>query len=128
MEAFENQNYSGQSASFRITTYVPKNVIFGSDIEFSYQPYMNDGFRKTYFYWNMSLGYKFLGEKATLQLKAFDLLNQTVDALRTITQDYVQDSQKLMLKQYFMLSFSYKINKVGGKGNQPRRGGRVRIF
>ncbi|ATA94063.1 hypothetical protein CGC54_06825 [Capnocytophaga canimorsus] len=128
LEAFENQNYSGQRASFRITTYVPKNVIFGSDIEFSYQPYMNDDFRKTYFYWNMSLGYKFLGEKATLQLKAFDLLNQTVDAWRTITQDYVQDSQKLMLKQYFMLSFSYKINKVGGKGDQSRGRSSIRFY
>ncbi|MFK8302719.1 outer membrane beta-barrel protein [Capnocytophaga stomatis] len=128
LDVFKNQDYSRQSASFKITTYVPKNVIFGSDIEFSYLPYMGEGFRKSYLYWNMSLGYKFLGEKATLQLKAFDLLNQTVDAWRTITQDYVQDSQKLMLKQYFMLSFSYKFSEVGGKGDQSRRRSSIRVL
>ncbi|GET47597.1 phage tail protein [Capnocytophaga felis] len=116
LDIFKDQNYSEQRAYLKITTYVPKNVVFGNDIEFSHHPYMGKGFRKSYLYWNMSLGYKFLGEKATLQLKVFDLLNQTVDAWRTITQDYVEDSQKLMLKQYFMLSFSYKFNKVGGKG------------
>ncbi|GIZ14510.1 hypothetical protein RCZ15_16850 [Capnocytophaga catalasegens] len=122
LDVFENQSYTQQQTSFRITIYVPKNVIFGNDIEFSYLPYISDGFRKTYFYWNMSLGYKFLDEKATLQLKAFDLLNQTVDTWRTITQDYVQDSQKLILKQYYMISFSYKINKVGDKRNHNRKG------
>ncbi|MDO4782239.1 MAG: outer membrane beta-barrel protein [Capnocytophaga felis] len=128
LEAFKNQDYSTQRAYLKITTYVPKNVVFGNDIEFSHHPYMGEGFRKTYFYWNMSLGYKFLNEKATLQLKAFDVLNQTVDAWRTITQDYLEDSQKLMLKQYFMLSFSYKFNKVSGKGDQSRRRGSIRIF
>ncbi|MDO5106572.1 outer membrane beta-barrel protein [Capnocytophaga sp.] len=117
LDVFENQDYTEQRASLQLTTYVPKNVIFGNDIEFSYAPYLSDGFRKTSFYWNMSLGYKFLNEKATIQLKAYDLLNQTVEAWRTITQDYVQDSQKLVLKQYFMLSFSYKFNKAGGKGH-----------
>ena len=128
LEIFDDRDYTTHRTSFKITSYIPKNVIFGSDIEFSYLPYMGEGFRKSYFYWNMSLGYKFGGEKATLQLKAFDLLNQTVDAWRTITQDYVQDSQKLMLKQYFMLSFSYKINKVGGKGEQSRGRNNFRII
>lgn len=128
LETFQNQEYTSQMFSFKITTFVPKNVIFGSDFSYSYLPYMGEDFRKGYMYWNMSLGYKFLEDRATLQLKAFDLLNQTVDAWRTITEDYVQDSQKLMLKQYFMLSFSYKLNKVGGSTPPQTRGGRARIM
>lgn len=120
LDLFENKNYTGHSVGFDITTYVPKNVIFGSNIEYSYLPYLGEGFKKNYIYWNFSVGYKFWDEKATIQLKGFDLLNQIVDTNRIITQDYVEDTQKLMLKQYFMLSFSYKINKTGGNSSQQR--------
>lgn len=127
LDLFENQNYIQHETNLRITSYIPKNVVIGNDFSYSYLPYMSEGFRKGYFYWNASIGYKFLDEKATIQIKAFDILNQTVDAWRTITEDYVQDSQKLMLKQYFMLTFTYKLNKVGGGQPRPqgRRGGRM---
>ncbi|WP_172914877.1 outer membrane beta-barrel protein [Capnocytophaga canis] len=120
-DIFENQNYTQHRTGLRITSYVPKNMVIGSDFSYSYLPYMSEGFRKGYFYWNASVGYKFLEDKAIIQLKAFDILNQTVDSSRIITQDYVQDSQRLMLKQYFMLTFTYKLNKVGGnKGSKVK--------
>ncbi|MDO4228579.1 MAG: outer membrane beta-barrel protein [Capnocytophaga sp.] len=137
LDTFTNQNYTQHTTHLKITSYIPKNMVIGNDFSYSYLPYMSEGFRKGYFYWNASIGYKFLDEKAIIQLKAFDILNQTVDAWRTVTEDYVQDSQKLMLKQYFMLTFTYKLNKVGGnEQNRPqgrpqggRRGGmQVRIM
>ena len=62
-----------------------------------------------------SLGYKFLKDKATVKLKAYDILNQIIDTRRSITQDFVADTSSLVLQQYFMLSFTYKLSKFGGK-------------
>lgn len=125
LDLFEDKDYTGHNLGLNLTTYVPKNMVFGNEIGYTYLPYLGDGFRKNYIYWNASLGYKFWKEKATIQLKGFDLLNQIVDTQRVITQDYVEDSQQLMLKQYFMLSFSYKFNNTGGK-TPPRGNIRVR--
>lgn len=126
LDLFEDRSYASQRVGVKITTYVPKNVIFGSDFNYHYLPYMGEGFKKDYFYWNFSVGYQLWNEKATIQLKGYDLLNQILDTNRIITQDYVEDSQKLMLKRYFMLSFTYKLNKTGGN-SQPQRS-RIRTF
>jgi hypothetical protein len=55
-------------------------------------------------------------DKAILTLKAYDLLNQNTNARRTATQNYIQDSQSTVLQRYFMLSFSWKFNSLGKKG------------
>ena len=65
--------------------------------------------------WNASLGVKILKDKGLLKLKVFDLLNQNTSVSRYSNNDFISDTENLVLKQYFMLSFTYKVNKIGGK-------------
>ena len=58
--------------------------------------------------------------KGTLTLKVYDLLNQNTNASRYSSENYIQDSQSTVLQQYFMLSFSYKFNTLGSKGDTVR--------
>jgi hypothetical protein len=58
-----------------------------------------------------SLGYKFAGDKASVKLTAYDLLNQVIDTRRVVTSDFVSDRSSLVLRQYFMASFTYKFTK-----------------
>jgi len=63
----------------------------------------------------MSLGVKILKDKGTIKLTAYDLLDQNINTRRSVTADYIQDSQSTVLQRYFMLGFTYKLSKVGGK-------------
>jgi hypothetical protein len=52
----------------------------------------------------------------------FDLLNQNQSIARTVTGTYIEDDQNLVLKQYVMLTFTYKLKSFGTP--PPARGGR----
>ena len=119
------EEYTNHTLALEATTYWPKNVVFGNDISFISYGNVAPGFDDTSLLWNMSLGYKFLNDDATIKLKVYDLLEENVSTSRTTGEDFVQDTQELILEQYFMLSFTYKLDKFGGKG---AGGGRSRFI
>ena len=121
------EEYVNHTVALEATTYWPKNVVFGNDISFVSFGNVAPGFDSTSLLWNMSLGYKFLNDDATLKMKVYDLLNENVSTRRTTGEDFVQDSRELILEQYFMLSFTYKISKFGGK-DPNRKGGGFMMF
>ena len=67
----------------------------------------------------MSLGYNFFGDKLLAKVKVYDLLDQNVNATRTITPTAIQDIENTVLKRYAMFSLTYKIEKFGGKKKNP---------
>ena len=118
-----NQEFINHRVGFEATTFWPKNVIFGNDISYNYNGNVSPGFQNSSILWNSSLGYQFLDEKATLKLKIYDLLDQVVDTRRITGDDYVQDTNSLILTQYAMLSFTYKLSNFGGQAGGSNRGG-----
>ena len=116
-----DQNYINQTLSLETTTYWPRNVVFGNDISYNKYGNVSPGFDDTSLLWNMSLGYQFLKDNATLKVKVYDLLDQNVDTRRLIGDDYVQDVNNLVLQRYGMLSFTYKFSSFGG-GKGPKQG------
>ncbi len=91
---------------------------------------MSPGFDNSAFLWNLSIGYKFLKDNATLKFKVYDMLNENVSAQRIVGNDFIQDTQNLILQQYAMLSFTYKLSNFGGASGpqQGRPGGPVRMI
>ena len=116
IDAFEDRNYTRHEFNLRTTTFFPKFLEWNNDIEYVYNADVADGFDKGYVFWNGSLTYSFLKEKASATLKVYDLLNQNTNVRRASNQDYIQDIQSTVLKQYFMLTLSYKFNTLGKKG------------
>ncbi|MDO5989543.1 outer membrane beta-barrel protein [Flavivirga amylovorans] len=110
LDDFENQEFINHSAGLQITTFVPKNFEWRHDINFNYNPNVGEGFQKSAWFWNTTLAYTMFKDQGTLSLKIYDLLNQNTNARRIATQNYIQDSQSTVLKQYFMFSFNWKFN------------------
>lgn len=50
---------------------------------------------------------------ATLSLKAFDILHQKKNILQTVGENYVQYVKANTLPTYFLLTFTYKFNRMG---------------
>lgn len=113
---FENQEFLRHTLGVRTATFLPEKFEWRNDIDYSYNPNVAAGFQKSAWFWNSTLAYSMLKDNATLTLKVYDLLNQNTNARRTATQNYIQDSQSTVLQQYFMLSFSWKFNSLGKKG------------
>ena len=114
--AFEDREFTSHNAGLRTATFLPEKLEWRNDINFNYNPNVADGFQKSAWFWNSSLAYTVFKDKGLITLKVYDLLNQNTNARRVATQDYIQDSQSTVLRQYFMLSFSYKFNSLGSKG------------
>ncbi len=101
------------------TSYWPKHFVLGNDFGYTYNSNIADGFQKDFYLWNMSLGYNFFNDKLLAKVKVYDLLNQNVNATRTITPTAIQDVENTVLRRYAMFSLTYKIEKFGGKKKNP---------
>lgn len=113
---FEDQEFLRHNLRINTALFVPKKFEWRNDVNFNYNPNVAPGFQKSVWFWNSTLAYNFLKDKGTLTLKVYDVLNQNNNARRTATANYIQDSQSTVLQQFFMLSFSYKFNSLGKKG------------
>ncbi|OIQ30818.1 MAG: TonB-dependent receptor [Bacteroidetes bacterium MedPE-SWsnd-G2] len=116
LDEFEDESFVSHNLGIVTSTFLPKNFEWRNDINYNYNPNISDGFQKSSWFWNATLAYSLMKDSATITLKAYDLLNQNTNAERTATSNYIQDSQSTVLEQYFMLSFSWKFNSLGSKG------------
>lgn len=126
LASLTDRNVTSHNVNINTTTMVPKGLEWSNSIEYNYNPNVADGFQKNIWFWNMTLAYSVLKDKGLISLKAYDLLNQNNNARRTVAQNYIQDSQSTVLKQYFMLGFSWKFNTLGDRSKGGRRGSRDR--
>ena len=74
--------------------------------------------------WNMSLGKKFLRNKAEIKLQAYDLLNSNKGFSRSVSDTYIRTSYVNYMPRYVMLTFSYRISAYKGSSEMKERGGR----
>lgn len=111
----QESSYTSSSLGVNMESYWPKKIEIANDFTMNYNPNVADGFTKTTYMWNASVGMKMLQDKGILKIKVFDLLNQNTSVRRFSNQDYISDTENLVLQQYFMLSFTYKVSKIGGK-------------
>lgn len=123
IDNFEDQKFVNHSLGINTATFLPKKFEWRNDISFNYNSNIAPGFQKSAWFWNSTLAYSMLKDNATLTLKAYDLLNQNTNARRTATENFIQDSQSTVLQQYFMVSFSWKFNSLGSKGEVDKNGG-----
>jgi len=117
IDTFEDVDFLRHDLDLNFTTYLPKHFEWTNNIDFSYNPNVAPGFQKSAWFWNSTVAYSFMKDKAVLTLKVYDLLNQNTNARRNATQNFIEDRQSTVLQQYFMLSFSWKFNSLGSKGN-----------
>ena len=116
IESNKDRKFTRHELRVRTSTFWPEELEWQNDIRFITNPDVAGGFQSNSVFWNSTLSYSILQEKGTISLKAYDILNQNTNAQRTATEDYVQDVQSTVLQRYFMLSFSYRFNTLGKKG------------
>lgn len=126
IDAFKDEEFFSHRLGIETATFLPKKLEWRNDINFVYNPNVADNFQKSAWFWNSTLAYTILKDQGILTFKVYDLLNQNTNARRSVSQNYIQDVQSKVLQQYFMLSFSWKFNSLGPKG-ETNSGGMFRF-
>jgi hypothetical protein len=121
IDNFQEQEFLTHALGIRTATYASKKIDWSNDISFNYNPNVAAGFQKSSWFWNSSLSYSMLKDNGLLTLRVYDLLKQNTNARRSASANYIQDSQSKILERYFMLNFSWKLNKMGNVKTRGRR-------
>jgi hypothetical protein len=109
-----NNKYFSYNGGLQVNLLNKKGWFFQNDISNQVYKGLSDGFNQNYWLWNMGLGKKFLkDQKGELKFSVFDLLKQNQSITRTSTESGIQDVQNKVLRQYFMLTFTYKLKNFG---------------
>ncbi|OAV75176.1 hypothetical protein Barb7_01218 [Bacteroidales bacterium Barb7] len=125
-----NQNVFNYGVGGLTTIYLPGNFKIESDINWSTNSGYTDGFELNEILWNASASKSFLkGNAATIRLKMYDILQQRSNISRSVTANYIQDSEYNTLSSYFMVHLIYKFSAFkGNAGVNDVFGGRRRNF
>lgn len=115
-----NQDVMNYGGTFDATVHLPWNIEIGSSLDYSGSSGYASGFDRNQWIWNAQLSTQFLKEKqAMLMFKIYDILKQQSNISRQVTGNYIQDVEYNTLTSYFMFTFSYRFNTMGGKRRGP---------
>lgn len=113
-----NRQIYNYGTNANLAVYLPANLTLSTDVDYSGSFGYADGYDRNQWIWNAQLSYQFLKQKqATLALKVYDILQQRNTIRRTITGNYIQDSEYNTISSYGMLTFTYKFNIFSKSGN-----------
>ena len=99
-----------------------------TDLTYTGNAGLSDGFNVNYTVWNAGIGYRFLESKRLeAKLWIFDILGQNTSINRSFTPTYTEDRRQLVLSRYLMFSLTWQLSKfdpskMGGGKQQWGRG------
>lgn len=109
-----SQDYFMHNAGLKLNLLSKSGWTFTNHITNQMYDGLSGGFNQNYWLWNMAAGKKFLkNDRAEFRLSVFDLLSQNQSIQRTVNERYLEDVTTLVLKQYFMLTFTYNLKNFG---------------
>ncbi|WP_343700535.1 TonB-dependent receptor [Chitinophaga sp.] len=114
-----NTDYFNFGLSLDFNVNLPLGFIIGADVDYTANTGRSEGYNLQYTLMNGFVSKSLFSKKqGLLRFQVYDLLNQNVSVNRTVSGNYIEDVESKVLRQYFMLSFSYFLNSFGGKATR----------
>jgi len=110
-----NNNVSTWTPTLIGSVNITPSTIFGADISKSFNSGYGALTDANPFIINSYIEQKLLkGQRGTIRFQAFDLLNEQTNLSRTVQENMTLDRQTNRLGRYFMLTFTFKLQKFSG--------------
>lgn len=121
-----NTNYFNYAFSFDYNVNLPLGFIIGSDINYTLNAGRAEGYNVDVTMLNAFISKSvFKDKRGQIKLSGYDLLHQNVSVGRNTGENYIEDVRNMVLQRYFMISFTYFINKFAGSNNNNNEGRRT---
>ena len=118
-----NTNFLTKVFGADMTNYLPFNIVLNQSFNYAINTGRAEGFNTAIPIWNASFSKFFMKNKrAEIKMSAFDLLNKNIGINRNVSQNQIVDRSYNVISQYFLLSFTYSLQK-SGLGGGARAGG-----
>jgi Outer membrane protein beta-barrel family/CarboxypepD_reg-like domain len=112
-----NTQYVTQQYTADVTNYLPWKLVLNNKLNYVINTGRVDGYNTSIPIWNASIAKSFLkNSRAEFKLSAYD---KNLGITRSSNQNYIEDSRYNVLQQYFLLSFTYILNKAGKTAGGP---------
>jgi 5-hydroxyisourate hydrolase-like protein (transthyretin family) len=109
-----NADYLSQEFNTSLDWQMPKGYFFSTDFTYTINSQRAAGFNTEVPIWNASVRKQVLKfNRGEIKFSARDLLNKNIGISRNTNNNYIEDSRVLTLRQFFLLSFTYSLSKVG---------------
>ncbi|MBO9199829.1 MULTISPECIES: outer membrane beta-barrel protein [Niastella] len=116
-----NNEYYTQTYSADVSYQFLKRFVLSTDFDYYVNTGRASGFNQSIPLWNGSLAYQLFKKKnGELKFSVNDIMNQNQSISRTISDGTITDTRANVLRRYFLLTFTYNLNRAGAQ--QQRRG------
>ncbi|WP_218029115.1 outer membrane beta-barrel protein [Segetibacter aerophilus] len=123
-----NATYLSQNYGAEIGWQLPAKFFFATDFTYNMYSRQASAFNTNVPLWTASLSKLFLkNNRGEIKLSGYDLLNRNISINRNTTQNYIEDASITSLRRYFLLSFTFSLNKTGLSTGGGRNNVQIRM-
>jgi hypothetical protein len=123
-----NTNYVTRVYNADVINYLPFNIVMNQSLNYTINEGRAAGFNTAVPIWNASISKYFMKNKrAELKISAFDILNKNVGVSRNVSANQIVDQSYNVINQYFLVGFTYSLQKSGLAGGNGGGGPRMTI-
>ncbi len=118
IESSLNNKYVNQEYSASTDIQLPKRFYLSTDFSYIINGQPVPSFNAKVPLWNASISKQILRyNRGEIKFSVKDILDQNIGINRTSNQNYIEDTRVNNLRRFFMLSFTFSLNKVGSLYN-----------